>query len=214
MSDNWYIFPIVRQVVSKVATIAFILLLLCALLAVIELLLLLVGAVIPGLICGLGSEFVFALVLLTCSLLMAWSHRVLLAHGGMAITGFLCNSAAVLSAVMVLGGFCNLIAGGEAFINYPVLSFIICPLLLFVLLLNFNNMAALPLPLRLQLTLASILAVLVPVTSLPGLLIINTALKIALAACTAPLLRKLAKLVPYIISLPEPAPPITRRPSK
>ncbi len=214
MNDNWYIYPIVRQAVSKMATIGFVLLLLCALLAVIELLLLSVGAIIPGIICGLSSELIFSLVLLTCSLLMAWSHRVLLAHGGMAITGFLCNSAAVLSAVMVLGGFCNLIAGGEAFINYPVLSFIICPLLLFVLLLNFNNMAALPLPRRLLLSLTVFLAVLVSVTALPGLLIINTALKVALAACAAPQLRKLAKLAPYIISLPEPAPPVIRRPLK
>lgn len=207
--DAWYIYPLVRKTVGHLASVCVLLVLACALLAVLEFVLVSHGAIVPGLMCGLGSELLYALVLCSGALLYAWGHRVLLAGGGIRGTWFLSHLAVIFSVVMVVCIVYSLCGGDASGVNYWALPCLICPLLLTDILFNFNNMAALSLSRRVLLPLVVAVALAVALTSHPELLLINIVLKIALAAAAAPLLRALAKLAPLVISLPEPEPPFT-----
>lgn len=201
--DEWYIYPLIRKTVGKLASACAVMLLLSALSAATELLLLNSGALLPGLVCGLCSELMFALALCGWCLLHAWGHRVLLACGGVPGTWFLSHLAAIFSIIMAGCAVYSTLSGQPTELNYPAIPLLICPLLLIDIAVNFNNMAALSLGRRLLLPLVVIAVLGVTLTAHPALLVINIALKIALAATAAPLLRSLAQLAPQIISLPE-----------
>lgn len=207
--DAWYIYPLVRKTVGRLSTVCVLLVLVCALLAVLEFVLLSHGAIVPGLMCGLGSELLYALVLCSGALLYAWGHRVLLACGGVRGSWFLSHLAVIFSVVMVCCMVYSLCGGDAGGVNYSALPYLICPLLLTDILINFNNMAALSLSRRVLLPLVVVVALAVALTAHPALLVVNIVLKIALAATAAPLLRALARLAPLVISLPEPEPPFT-----
>lgn len=207
--DDWYIYPLVKKGVSRLARMSAVLAQLCALSAALEPVLMSSGYPVPGVLCGLGSELLYALVLCSGTLLYAWSHRVLLACGGVRGTWLLSQSAMVLGVLMVAAVIYSLANWQASRLNHSLLPFLICPLLLVDILLNFNNMAALTLGRRLLLPLVVVVALAVVLTAHPALLFINIACKIVLAAAAAPLLRGLARIAPLVISLPEPEPPFT-----
>lgn len=209
MSEDWYIYPLVKQIVSKLATLCGNLIVACAVSAVAELLLYLVGAMEAGIFCGLISGVLFTLVLSISTLLAFWCHHVLLAGRGSSITRWLCLAACIMCCIMLTCEVYSLLFHEPLLVRQQESPFIIWAMLLFAFLINFNNMAALAVTKRSLLLLFLLLILILLLTAAPELLLVNMAAKVLMIFAACPAFRKLSSFAPQIVSMPElpPAPP-------
>lgn len=203
MNEDWYIYPLVKQIVSKLSTLCGNLIIACAVSAVAELLLYVVGAMETGIICGLISGFLFTLVLCICTLLAFWCHHVLLAGRGASITRWLCLAACIMCGIMLTCEVYSILFHEPLLIRQQESPFIIWAMLIFAFLINFNNMAALALTKRYQLLLFLLLILFIPLTAIPELLLINMAVKVLMIFVGGSAFRKLGLLAPQIVAMPE-----------
>lgn len=203
MNEDWYIYPLVKQIVSKLSTLCGNLIIACAVSAVAELLLYIVGAMEAGIFCGLISGFLFTLVLCICTLLAFWCHHVLLAGRGASITRWLCLAACIMCGIMLTCEVYSILFHEPLLIRQQESPFIIWAMLIFAFLINFNNMAALALTKRYQLLLFLLLILFIPLTAIPELLLINMAVKVLMIFVGGSAFRKLSVLAPQIVAMPE-----------
>ncbi|MBQ8480665.1 MAG: hypothetical protein IJ503_09825 [Akkermansia sp.] len=203
MNEDWYIYPLVKQIVSKLSTLCANLIIACAVSAVAELLLYIVGAVEAGIFCGLISGFLFTLELCICTLLAFWCHHVLLAGRGASITRWLCLAACIMCGIMLTCEVYSILFHEPLLIRQQESPFIIWAMLIFAFLINFNNMAALALTKRYQLLLFLLLILFIPLTAIPELLLINMAVKVLMIFVGGSAFRKLSNLAPQIVAMPE-----------
>lgn len=203
MNEDWYIYPLVKQIVSKLSTLCGNLIIACAVSAVAELLLYIVGAMEAGIFCGLISGFLFTLELCICTLLAFWCHHVLLAGRGASITRWLCLAACIMCGIMLTCEVYSILFHEPLLIRQQESPFIIWAMLIFAFLINFNNMAALALTKRYQLLLFLLLILFIPLTAIPELLLINMAVKVLMIFVGGSAFRKLSNLAPQIVAMPE-----------
>ena len=203
MSEDWYIFPLVKQIVSKLSTLCGNLVIACAVAAVAELLFYFIGSIEAGIFCGLTSGFLFTLVLCLITLLAFWCHHVLLAARGVSITRWLCLAACIMCGIMLTCEVYSLLFHEPLLVRQQESPIIIWTMLLFALLINFSNMAALSLLKRCQLLLFQLLILAIILTTVPELLLFNIVAKLLLIITAFPFFRKLSRLAPQIIAMPE-----------
>ena len=203
MSEDWYIYPLVKQLVSKLSTLCGNLVIACAVAAVAELLLYVVGAIEPGIFCGIISGLLFTLVLCITTLLAFWSHHVLLAARGSSITRWLCLAACIMCGIMLTCDVYSLLFHEPLLARQQESPFIIWAMLIFAFCINFNNMVALPLKKRCLLLLFLLLLLIIPLTAGPELLLINMAAKVLLIFAAYPSFRALSRLAPQVVAMPE-----------
>lgn len=203
MSEDWYIYPLVKQIVSKLSTLCGNLIIACAVSAVAELLLYVVGAMEAGIFCGVISGFLFTLVLSISTVLAFWCHHVLLAGRGATITRWLCLAACIMCGIMLTCEVYSILFHEPLLVRQQESPFIIWAMLILAFLINFNNMAALALSKRCVLLLFLLLLLIIPLTAIPELLLINMASKVLLIFVACPAFRKLSRLAPQIVAMPE-----------
>lgn len=208
MSEDWYIYPLVKQIVSKLSTLCGNLIIACAVAAVAELLLYVVGAIESGIFCGIISGFLYTLVLCITTLLAFWSHHVLLAARGSSITRWLCLAACIMCGIMLTCDVYSILFHEPLLARQQESPFIVWVMIFVAFCINFNNMAALSQKKRFLLLLVLLLILIIPLTSGPELLLINMAVKVLLIFAACPTFRALSRLAPQIIAMPElPATP-------
>ena len=208
MSEDWYIYPLVKQLVSKLSTICGNLIIACAVAAVAELLLYVAGAIEPGIFCGIISGLLFTLVLCITTLLAFWSHHVLLAARGSSVTRWLCLAACIMCGIMLTCEVYTILFHEPLLVRQQESPFIVWGMLLFAFCINFNNMAVLSLKKRFQLLLFLLIILIIPLTAGPELLLINMAAKVLFIFAACPVFRTLSRLAPQIVAMPElPATP-------
>ncbi len=212
MSEDWYIYPLVKQLVSKLSTICGNLIIACAVAAVAEVLFYFIGSIEAGIFCGLSSGLLFTLVLCLTTLLIFWSHHVLLAARGSSVTRWMCLAACIMCGIMLTCEVYSILYHEPLLIRQQESPFIIWAMLLFAFCINFNNMAAVSLKKRFLLLLFLLLILIIPLTAGPELLHINIVAKVLLIFAACPLFRALSRLVPQVVAMPElPATPSQQR---
>ncbi len=212
MNEDWYIFPLVKQIVSKLSVLCGNLTIACAVVAVAELLFYFIGSIEAGIFCGLTSGFLFTLVLCLTTLLTFWCHHVLMAARGSSFTRWMCLAACIMCGIMLTCEVYSILYHEPLLIRQQESPFIIWAMLLFVLIINFNNMVALSLSKRWLLILFLLLILSILLTATPELLMVNTAAKVLIIFIAYPLSRQLSRLAPQIVAMPElPATPTQPR---
>lgn len=199
---EYHILPAVRQLAARLARTARFTLLLCALTALAEPLLLVSHLLLPGIACGMVSTFLLYVSLSLLVILTAWCHSVLLAGRGLTITRWLVWTGAILSPLAPVCYAYSLCCGRLLLYRQAELPFILVLLLLLTALANLPRMAAAPWHTQLRLVLLPLLLLLVLCTDAPGLILACTALKLLSFLAASTPLRELATAAPRIISLP------------
>ncbi len=203
MNEEWYIYPAVRNLIGKLATSCRILAIICAVTAIAEIVLLIAGAIPPALICGTASEIFFFLMYVSITILLRWSHYVLLAGQGMSVTRFFTLVGVIMGVIMLVCELYTLIMHEPLLIRQHEAPLLIWIIIFSTVTINYNRAATAPhrwrlLPIGFSLALLAVL-----ITPAPDLLLWNAAAKVLLAVTAAPMLRKLSVSAPLIVSMPD-----------
>lgn len=202
MNDNFPILPKVRDCISRLAGLAGTGLTVCAVAAVAEITLFLIGLLLPGLICGVISSAFFALSTAALAVLFCWAHHVLLLERGLAFTRWLSNLIAFFAVVYAACKIFTLLTGTLLLQNQELLPYLLCGLLQLIFLMNLPYMAAAGRLLKIRLGFFPVLMLLIFFCDQPGLLIPAAIAKLVFRALLASPLRELRDLAPRIISMP------------
>lgn len=203
MNEEWYIYPAVRKLISKLAILCRVLAISCAVLAVAEIVLLIAGAIPPALFCGAASQIFFFLMFTGLTILLRWCHYVLLAGQGMPVTRFLTLVGVIMGVIMLVCELYTLIMHEPLLIRQHEAPLLIWIIFFSTVTINYNRAATAPhrwrlLPIGFALALLAVL-----VTPGPDMLLWNTAAKVLLAVTAAPMLKKLSVMAPLLVSMPE-----------
>lgn len=202
MSEEWLIFPVVRRLVSRLAKISGAVLISTGM-GIVGVLLFCLG------LNGLGSCLVvcsninFMLYLCLLALLLLWSHEVLLAGRGLALTRFVLCFSLFLCLLMLVCGLYSIFSIQPLLVRQGEIPFLLWGLLFFSILLNLGNMAAAPFRWKLLLGLHMLLVLLVLLFLSPLLVVPCEICKILAIATGVPLMLRLKRMAPQIVSLPE-----------
>lgn len=199
---EYHILPVVRQWVARLSTATRHTLVACAVLGLLEPLLLMAHLPLPGIACGLLSTVFLHAGICLLVILAAWSHTVLLAGRGNIITRWLVWVGALLAPLAPVSWIYTLFSGKLLLYRQAELSLILATLLFLTALTNLPRMAAAPWRLQLRLILLPILLLLVLSADIPGLVPACAGLKLLAALAASGPLRQLAAAAPRIISLP------------
>ncbi len=203
MNEEWYIYPVVRHLIGKLAASCRVLAIICAVAAIAEIVLLLAGAFPPAIICGMASQLFFFVMYVGIAILLRWSHYVLLAGQGMLVTRFLTLVGVIMGLIMLVCEIYSLFTHELLLIRQHEAPLLIWIIIFSTVTINYNRAATAPhrwrlLPIGFSLALLAVL-----VTPGPDMLLWNTAAKVLLAVTAAPMLRKLSAIAPLIVSMPE-----------
>lgn len=200
--DDFLILPGVKGSVGRLAALARIGLMLCALLSVVEVLFLSFGYYLMGVFCGVLSSVILNLGLFMLSLLALWCHDVLLLERGYGFTRLLSWLAVFFSAICPVYTLYTAFTGKLLLFNQALLPFIVCMLLLLVHLINLPNMAAATRILKMRLGVFPILTMGIFIFDQPGTLLFADIGKVLLLMLLAQPLRLLSDIAPRVISMP------------
>ncbi len=203
MNEEWYIYPAVRNLIGKLASSCRILAIICAIAAIAEIVLFIIGAFPPALICGAASEMIFFLMYVGITILLRWGHHVLLAGQGLPVTRFLTLVGVIMGFIMLVCELYSLFTHEPLLIRQHEAPLLIWIIVFSTVTINYNRAATAPhrwrlLPIGFSLALLAVL-----VTPGPDLLLWNAAAKVLLAVTAAPMLRKLSVIAPQIVSMPD-----------
>lgn len=206
MNDQFYIYPAIRQAVSRTAICTrqcascllgfFALLLLFALLSQ-----LFHTTIIPPRLSNLFSlagALLMHLCLIGCALVIPWCHTVLLDHRGALSTRFLSHFNLFLAATDFVCTFYTTATGNTLLAKQDELPLFIASIIFFSCLFNVLNMLAAGKKRICQIILASLFLLIAQIPSLLALVAWPLALFLLI-----PLLKQLAAYAPLIISMPE-----------
>lgn len=199
---EYHILPVVRRVVKVLAIATHRILLGCALLALAEPALLLLHLPLPGILCGLGSKFLFTTAICLLVILAAWGHTVLLAERGFTLSRWMIWVGAMLAPLVPVCWCLGLFGGKMLLYRQEEMPLILGTLLLFCALINLPRMAAASWQLQVRIVALPVLLILVDILDVPGLILACTAFKFLVFLVAGDPLRKLAAVAPRIISLP------------
>ncbi|MBR5889634.1 MAG: hypothetical protein IKY92_06295 [Akkermansia sp.] len=197
------ILPAVRQLVSRLAAAARYALLACAVLAVVEPLLLVLYLPLGGIACGLVSSFLLQVAVVLVVLVAVWCHVVLLAGRGNVITRWMLAACSCLAPIAPVSWVYTLFSGELLLYRQGELILILCIVLLLAAALNIPRMAAARWQLQLRVLLLPLLLLLVLCCDVPGLVLPCAALKVLATWVAASPLRMLQSVAPRIIAMPE-----------
>lgn len=201
-SIEYHILPVVRLWIARLSTATRYTLVACAVLALLEPLLLIAHLPLPGIACGLLSTVSLYTGIALLVILAAWSHTVLLAERGNIITRWLAWVGALLAPLAPICWIYTLFSGKLLLYRQGELPFILTTLLFLTALINLPRMAAAPWPLQLRLILLPLFLLLVLFCDIPGLVLACAGLKLLTALVASNPLCQLAAAAPRIISLP------------
>lgn len=202
VDEDTLILPAVKRTVGVLARIALIGLIMSAILSVAEILLLAIGFLRIGIICGVTGSLILAIETLILCLLTAWCHRVLLFQRGYSLTGCLALTTIIICLAWPVCLVYSLLTGKLLLNNQGLLPILICFLLQLIHLFNLTNMAAASLCLKIRLGMAPFLLLWIYVCDQPGLILMACIGKLLLWVLLAAPLRQLADIAPRIISMP------------
>ena len=206
MNDQWYIYPIVRQFITGLSRFLCSLIVVSALMALTEFLLMAASEsyLLPALFCGNLSDILFALILIGMTIIAAWSHQVLLAGRGLLLTRILCHTAIILSIAYFICRLYTTFTGTALLIRQAEAPYIIWGILLLTAILNLGNMSAAPITSRVLLFALLISTLAVIMCEGPELWIFGIAAKILLLFISLPVFKRLATTAVAVIAMPEP----------
>ncbi len=197
------ILPAVRRLVAMLAAAARYTLVGCAVLALAEPALLVLRVPLGGIACGLASSFLLLAAVSLVVLLAMWSHAVLLAGQGNAITRWMLVLCAWLTPVAPVSWVYTLFSGKLLLYRQGELPLILCVVLLMAVLLNIPRMAAARWQLQLRVVLVPLLLLAALCCDVPEMLLPCLVFKVLCAWLAAAPLRALQSVAPRIISMPE-----------
>ncbi len=203
MPEQWYIFPLIRQFIGKLASICALLSIATVIGAIAEVLLLSVGLFSAALFCGMTSDVFLTVLLVGSSLLAQWSHNVLLADRGLFITRYFTLFNVVFALILLTCEIYTVTTHQLLLVKQGELPFFITIILITGVLLNMHRMAAAPLKWRIMLPAYPLILLAVLITQAPQTLLYCTAAKALLAATGYPLLKRLSILAPKVVTMPE-----------
>ena len=196
------ILPVIRRAVARMAVITRYALFLCAGLALLEPVLLLLRLPLAGILSGMASTFLLYTGLSLLVILLSWSHTVLLAGQGTVVTRWLMWVGAILSPLAPVCWCYTLMTGKLLLYRQVELPYILAVLVLLTAVVNIPRMAAAPWKLQVQLVALPLLLLLIFAFDAPGFILVSAAFKLLAAALASNPLRQLAAAAPRIISLP------------
>ncbi|MBE6418783.1 MAG: hypothetical protein E7031_01475 [Akkermansiaceae bacterium] len=196
---EYFIFIPVKRFIATLACVCRYMLLMILITAILEILLLLSGLT-AGLYFGLASDFLLSITIAILSLLTLWSHDVLLARRGNAISRFMCTFAIILSVILSVCSIYTICTHSLLLPKQDELNVIIPTILLVSALFNMPNMAAAPLKLRIMVPVFLLGVLLTAITTVVPIFCLL--FKIVMACTGMPLLAKLQHVAPLIVSLP------------
>lgn len=202
VEEDTLILPAVKRTVGVLARIALIGLIMSAILSVAEILLLAIGFLRIGIICGVAGSLLLSIEAVFLSILAAWCHRVLLFQRGYFLTICLAGTGIILCLAWPVCLVYSLLTGKLLLNNQGLLPILICFLLQLIHLFNLTNMAAASLWLKIRLGMAPFLLLWIYVCDQPGLILMACIGKLLLWVLLAAPLRQLADIAPRIISMP------------
>lgn len=203
MNNQWYIFPIVKQVMGKMVLLLRTLYIVIAATAIVEVLFLSTQAISPALACGVFSDFVLSLSLLILSLIFYWCHQVLLAGQGLLLSRMACTMVLIISFVNLVCNLFTMFTHAALLVRQAEAPFIIWGTLFFIITLNIGNMAAAGNKWKMLAMVILFLQLAVLITQGPELLLYNVLFKALLALTSYLPLTRLADIIPRITSMPE-----------
>lgn len=200
--EDFLILPGVKNTIGILARIALAGVILSALLAVAEILLLSSNIQVAGIICGMIGSLIMALEATVLSILAIWCHRVLLFQRGSILTACLSVIIATLGLAWPICLAYSLLAGKPLLANQALLPLLVYTPMLFILLVNLPNMAAASRSLKIRLGIFPVLMLLIYICDQPGCILIAAIGKLLLWVLMAHPLRQLAGIAPRVISMP------------
>lgn len=204
MPEDWLIYPLVRRMVGELAKLCNIFLV-CSAAGIAGVLLYATGASNLGGSLWLIADSLLPLHLFLLTVLVLWSHEVLLSGRGTPISRFLLLLSVLMAGLYVVCTAYTVLCSGELLLPLQELT----PAIVWVLLsagvmMNTGNMAALSGKWKWLLFGYMLLLLVVVLTRNTELLLIAEVGKILCALCAFPLLRGLSRLAPQVVSLPTP----------
>ena len=203
LNDDFLILPGVKNTVGKLSALARTWLVFCAVFGVAEILCFSHDYPTVGIICGILSSFLLNLELSVLSILIIWCHEVLLLKRGYGFTRFFSYLSTLFATVYPVCSTYTIFTGKPLLLNYGLLPFISCILILFIHLINLPNMEAASRRLKIRLGVFPVFLLLIFLFDQPGLLLLSVIGKLALILLLAQPLRQLANIAPRVISMPE-----------
>lgn len=155
-----------------------------------------------GLHLGIISDQLLEVFISFLSLLVLWSHHVLLARRGYAITRFLMSFSAVMSGIFMICMVYTLATGELLLVKQHQTPIFVACIIMLAVLFNLNNMAAATRGFRIGLVVC-VVALLGAIITAGVLLPISIIFKIIMAIPAYLFLKKLEMVAPRIISMPE-----------
>lgn len=208
MNDQWLIFPIVRNIIARMARLAAdTAVAVPGLMAIAMLLMLLLpdsAAMLPG-TCYLAAELCFYLHMALLFITVLWCHEVLLAERGSALTRYLLILGSLFGVIQLVCQLYTLLTSELLLPRQGELSLILWVLLFSSIVINIGNMAAAPAKWKAGIfaTLFLLLIIVITTDCYGAIMLLNFLAKILYAIPGCWLLRKLSRVAPHIISLPE-----------
>lgn len=203
MNDSVYIYPIVKKTIAALAATGGWLLIICLILAVMEIVLAMGGFIENAINCGSAAQFLFFILLSILGILTLWSHSVLLGDRGVIVSHFFCIIGIPFIILLPITQAYSIITNDELIENQAFFPYFVCVIILQAAILNIPKMAAAPLSLRWRIALFPLMILGVAITDFPGLLPIALLFKIGATALGSGLLFRLSGYAPRIINMPE-----------
>lgn len=202
MNEEWYILPLVRQWVSRIAVGARYALWAMAILAVVELVCYLGGVILVGVAAGLVSQVLVWVCTLLLALLMPWCHMVLLAERGVELTRYLAWLNVFFAGGLVLCFGYTLATSDLLMVNQGYWPALVSLLTFCIMLVNVVKMAAAPVHVQVRLVVVPLVILVIYVIDSQGFVLLSCLFKLVLAWMLTSPLRWLASAAPAIIALP------------
>ena len=204
MPEDWLIYPLVRRMVGELAKLCNIFLV-CSAAGIAGVLLYATGASNLGGSLWLIADSLLPLHLFLLTVLMLWSHEVLLSGRGTPVSRFLFLLSVLMAGLYVVCTVYTLLCKGEFLLPLQeLLPSMLWVVLSVAVLVNTGNMAALPGKWKWLMFGYLLLLLVVLLTRNTELLLIAEVSKILCALCGFPLFRGLSRLAPQVVSLPTP----------
>lgn len=202
MNEEWYILPLVRQWVSRIAVGARYALWAMAILAVVELVCYLGGVILVGVAAGLVSQVLVWVCTLLLALLMPWCHMVLLAERGVELMRYLAWLNVFFAGGLVLCFGYTLATSDLLMVNQGYWPALVSLLTFCIMLVNVVKMAAAPVHVQVRLVVVPLVILVIYVIDSQGFVLLSCLFKLVLAWMLTSPLRWLASAAPAIIALP------------
>lgn len=208
ITEDIYIYPIVRRLVSQLSKLTRTIIISSTIAALIELLLLMCGELSIALFFGSLSTVLYILQLTLSTWLIGWCSKVLL-PGRLISTTILGITATVMSLFMPVCELYTSVTHELLLIKQTEIPFFVWGIVAILLLDSCGTLRTLPAKWWGLICGFWVLQLIILLTNTPELLLICLAIRLLLTFTAIPLLRKLANIAHRVVSMPPPGNPGT-----